>query len=142
MLSFEYRPSSVIEVRIGAESDIALLKDKRVLAVAGVANPNPFFKSIEKLGSHVTGTLAYPDHHAYTASDIDAIAKAARGAEIVLTTEKDAVKLRSLSGARLPLYALRIEVEMKNADGLFRLFTRFVKKGAPPKAQGAKPAEG
>jgi len=142
VLSFEYRPSAVIEVRIGAEFGIDMLKDKRVLAVAGIANPNPFFKSIEKLGSHVTDTLAYPDHHAYTARDIDDIARAAKGADIVLTTEKDAVKLRGLPGSRLPLYALRIEVEIKNTDGLLRLFSRFVKKAAPPKAQGAGPAEG
>lgn len=141
-LPFEYRPSAVIELRIGAEFDIEMLKDKRVLAVAGVANPNPFFKSIEKLGSHVTGTLAYPDHHAYTAGDIDDIEKAAKGADVVLTTEKDAVKLKSLSGARLPIYALRIEVEIKNTEGLSRLFTRFVKKAAPPKVRGAKAVEG
>ena len=142
VLSFEYRPSSVIEARLGAEVEVEMLKGKRVLAIAGVANPNPFFKSLEKLGAHVADTLAYPDHHAYTAGDIDDIAKAAKGADIVLTTEKDAVKLKSLSGARLPLYALRIDVEIKNTDGLNRLFTRFVRKAAPPKPQGARPVEG
>lgn len=143
VLSFEYRPSSVIEVKLGVEFPIDMLKDKRVVAVAGVANPNPFFKSIEKLGANVLSTLAYPDHHEYTDDDIDDIAKAAKGADIVLTTEKDAVKLRALSGGRLPLFAMRIEVEIKNTDGLSRLFTRFVnvKKTAPPKAAAA-PEEG
>lgn len=136
VLSFEYRPTAVMDTRSGEGLALDLLKDRTVLAVAGVANPNPFFKSIERLGASTTKTLAYPDHHDYTASDVDDIAAEAGGADVVITTEKDAVKLRALVPETLHLYALRIEVEIKNTEGLGRLFSRFVKRPAKPGGEG------
>ncbi len=134
VLSFEYRPAGVVDARTGIVHSTELLKDKTVVAMAGVANPNPFFKSIERLGAEAIRTLAYPDHHAYSEADLTAIAGAAKGADMVITTEKDAVKLRALVPDKLPLYALRIAVEIKNTEGLNRLFSRFVKKDGQQKA--------
>lgn len=133
-LSFEYRPTGLIDVRSNAKAGLESLSGKRVVAVAGVANPDTFFRSFERLGARCEKTLAYPDHHDYTADDMRAISEASKGADLVVTTEKDAVKLRALAPEGLALYALRIDVEIRDTGGLNRVFSRFIRKSAPAKA--------
>jgi tetraacyldisaccharide 4'-kinase len=67
-------------------------RGKRVHAVAGIGNPQRFFRHLKSLGLEFTAH-AFPDHHAFTASDIEFA-----GAEAVLMTEKDAVKCRRFAG--------------------------------------------
>ncbi len=138
VLSFRYNPTAVVDVRTGAPLALDALKGKKALAVAGVANPNPFFRSLERLGAVDLKTLAYADHHAYTSSDFEAISAAALGRDIVITTEKDAVKLKTLAPERFPLYALRIDVEVKNASGLAGLFSGFMKTPRTQWPEGRK----
>ncbi|HVR41352.1 MAG TPA: tetraacyldisaccharide 4'-kinase [Thermoanaerobaculia bacterium] len=66
------------------------LARKRVFAFAGLANNEQFFATLETVG-----TRGFPDHHRYTAADLDAIRQAARDADAdaIVTTEKDAVKI-------------------------------------------------
>ena len=70
------------------------LRGQKVFAFAGLANNAQFFVSLRKEGLTVVGTRSFPDHHRYTASDLDAIRREAAGATIV-TTEKDAVKIEA-----------------------------------------------
>jgi tetraacyldisaccharide 4'-kinase len=89
-------------------------KDQLVFAVAGIARPERFFDDLRAAGWHVAGTLSFADHHRFTRADVDRIhAQAtAAGAEIVLTTAKDAVRLDAIEGggevAAVPLTA-RVE---------------------------------
>ena len=71
------------------------LTNRRVFAFAGLANNEQFFASLRANGLHVIGTKSFRDHHRYTAADIAAIKDAARtaGAEAIVTTEKDTVKI-------------------------------------------------
>ena len=71
------------------------LASKRLFAFAGLADNDQFFASLRALGLTVAGTKGFRDHHRYTPADIAAVKAAARdaGAEIVVTTEKDAVKI-------------------------------------------------
>jgi tetraacyldisaccharide 4'-kinase len=66
-----------------------------IVAVAGIAGPSRFFDDLAANGWRVAETLAFRDHHRYTARDLDRIAGVvkARGAARVLTTEKDYVRL-------------------------------------------------
>ena len=68
---------------------------ERVLAVAGIAEPARFADALAAAGFDVAGMLAFADHHRFTASDVRRIAEraSALGARLVLTTEKDAVRL-------------------------------------------------
>ncbi len=74
------------------------LRGKRVLAVCGIGNPEAFRGTLEGLGAQVT-LKAFPDHHAYTEADVAAVN--ALGAETVVITEKDAVKLEGIPGASI-----------------------------------------
>jgi tetraacyldisaccharide 4'-kinase len=71
------------------------LTGRRVFAFAGLADNGRFFAALEANAFNVVGSRSFRDHHRYTAADIAAIKDAARiaGAEAIVTTEKDAVKI-------------------------------------------------
>jgi tetraacyldisaccharide 4'-kinase len=68
---------------------------RKILALAGVAEPGAFFAALPAAGWTVIGEKAFPDHHAYSTRDVRGIFADARaaGAAAVLTTEKDYVRL-------------------------------------------------
>ena len=68
---------------------------KKVLAFAGLANNHQFFEDIRNAGVELCASMPFPDHHRYSPRDLQAIddAAASAGAEVIVTTEKDAVKL-------------------------------------------------
>jgi tetraacyldisaccharide 4'-kinase len=70
--------------------------DRPAFAFAGIARPERFFADLEKAGWRLTGRRAFADHHRYSDREIDdiAAAAAASGAQVILTTEKDFVRLR------------------------------------------------
>ena len=90
-----------------------LLGQRRVVAVSGVANSAGFHAMISALGAKLLRTLDYPDHYDYSPSDWENILAAARQAEMLITTEKDLVKLERFATPELPLYALRLNVTME-----------------------------
>lgn len=78
--------------------------DRRVVAVAGIARPERFFAALRELGWDVVRELVFRDHHWFTPHDLDAIRRLAVDADVdlVITTEKDAVRLQSLMGQGPP----------------------------------------
>jgi tetraacyldisaccharide 4'-kinase len=87
----------------------------RVLAVAGLARPERFFADVARAGWAVGGEIAFGDHHRYTRDDIDRVVVAMRaaGAAMVLTTEKDLVRMLPLRPLPVPVawVPLRVSVE-------------------------------
>jgi tetraacyldisaccharide 4'-kinase len=76
----------------------------RALAVAGIARPRRFFEAARRHGWDVVQELAFRDHHWFDAADLTrmlAMARAAR-ADVILTTEKDAMRLLNLPLAPIP----------------------------------------
>ncbi|MBI5483913.1 MAG: tetraacyldisaccharide 4'-kinase [Deltaproteobacteria bacterium] len=70
----------------------------KLVAFAGIAEPDRFFDDLRLLSDRVTGTLALPDHAPYTKEIISTIAAMIRdtGADYAVTTRKDAVKLKKI----------------------------------------------
>jgi tetraacyldisaccharide 4'-kinase len=71
------------------------LTTRRIFAFAGLADDEQFFASLRANGLNLVGTKSFRDHHRYTARDIAAIKAAAKaaGADAIVTTEKDLVKI-------------------------------------------------
>ncbi len=96
------------------------LSPARVVAVAGIAKPERFRVTLERLGWDVAQLLTYRDHHWYTARDVRRIADAARavGADAVATTEKDAVRLERLlpSSGGTPWVFVPLEINIEPND--------------------------
>jgi tetraacyldisaccharide-1-P 4'-kinase len=97
----------VLERKIRAVNGDAI-RGKRVFAFSGLAHNAQFFDTLRALGADVIGAREFTDHHRYTLAELRAIRNAARGADLIVTTEKDAVKI----GPADDMMALRIEMEI------------------------------
>ncbi len=95
-----------------------------IFAVAGIAKPDYFF---DHLGINAASRMVFPDHHPFSAKDIQHIRQAA-GEKIILTTEKDYVRLKD-SALGGNLYYLPIQTTfIKNTDSFNRLIHDYVGK--------------
>ncbi len=105
-------PRDVVDSASNAD-DLAALAGVRIAAFCGIGNPTGFARTLAALGLTPVAFRAFPDHHNYTSADVDALTAWAGSerAELLLTTRKDLVKLRSPSLGATPLRALRIGVE-------------------------------
>ena len=126
-----HRPQGVIEIEDwykGAEHQtlsFATLLDKKVAAFSGIGNPSSFEQTIMDVGAQLVDSVRYPDHHDYTMSEMQDIMERVVniGAEAILTTEKDAVKIPSEfihSERALPLYILNIKIEFTEGGEQFK----------------------
>jgi tetraacyldisaccharide 4'-kinase len=87
---------------------------RAVVAVAGIAQPAGFFNDLRNAGWSLARELAFPDHHRYSRRDVAAIADAAHScaAHLVVTTEKDLVRLLPLRPFPLPVAFVPMTVEV------------------------------
>lgn len=88
------RADRVIERRMRIR-DTAGLVGRRLFAFSALADNSQFFESLRRAGLDVVGTHGFPDHHRYTSGDLDSLRTAANraGADVIVTTEKDGVKI-------------------------------------------------
>ena len=104
------------------------LKGKKVLALSGIANPSSFLSLLIKCGMKVIKEAIFPDHYRYTQKDIVAIEEEGKGADSIVTTEKDLVRLADLKTGRLPIRALQIEMKVWE-EALFQEVLRLFQGG-------------
>jgi tetraacyldisaccharide 4'-kinase len=91
----------------------------RVAAFCGVGNPGSFFENVRRMGFEIALQRSFPDHHVYSQGEIDSLIKDAEGSSLI-TTAKDAVKLRGLSFSA-PCYVMEIEIVIDNSEEFTRL---------------------
>lgn len=98
----------------GNASPLGALTHQSVAAFCGIGNPEGFRRTIEPLCGRILGLRVFKDHHAYSADDVASLERWATelGANLVLTTQKDLVKLRAGLLGPAPLRALRIGLEL------------------------------
>jgi tetraacyldisaccharide 4'-kinase len=87
------------------------LNGNTVIAASALARPAAFHSLLEEKGAEIAKTLCWTDHHWYSDEDMATIEKAAAKASMVITTEKDLVKMRPSEKLSEKLYALRIETD-------------------------------
>jgi tetraacyldisaccharide 4'-kinase len=90
--------------------DRSAFVDPAAVAIAGIGDPEPFFASIRAEGFRGR-TVAFADHHRFTRDDV-----AFRAANVVLMTEKDAVKCRAFRDARMWMRPIRARVDAALVD--------------------------
>ena len=90
----------------------------RVLALAGIAKPQRFVEALRATGYDVADIVTVRDHHPYVARDLHRIADRVRrlGADYVMTTEKDFVKLRQFAPLPFPLLWVPLRLSVKPAE--------------------------
>jgi tetraacyldisaccharide 4'-kinase len=98
----------------GHRTQLDELATARVAAFCGIGNPEGLRRTLEPLCPQLVDLRIFPDHHAYSASDVESLRLWASKfrADLVLTTQKDLVKLRSALLGSTPLRALKIGLEI------------------------------
>jgi len=93
---------------------LSFLKGRRVAAFCGIATPESFFKFLTDYGADLVARERFPDHYRYAEADFVELAALAQrtGAECLITTEKDAVRIPHERAWDCPVYYLRLEIDI------------------------------
>lgn len=94
------------------------LAGRRVVAVVGVAQPDSFYDLLRTWEATIDDVFEFPDHHRYTHMDWQNISRSGLQADLVVTTEKDLVKLGEFPFATGKLVALRIVPYVERSEEL------------------------
>jgi tetraacyldisaccharide 4'-kinase len=99
---------------------IEALRGRPIVALCGLGNPDAFRRTLRDVGCEPSDFRAFPDHHAYTRADVESLRDWARRQPpdaVLVTTQKDLVKLRTARIGERDLFALRIGLRVReNAD--------------------------
>ena len=105
-----YEPEEIIVW--GGEGGLPPLymKKKKVWAFSGLARPESFEKTLRGLEAEIVGSEAFPDHYAYEGRDLERLIERSMraGAEAMVTTEKDMVRIKDFPRGTVPLWALSV----------------------------------
>lgn len=105
-----------------------LLSGKRVGVVCALGNPAVFVEDVTRMGAQLVYQKTGRDHHAYTQGDVQQIVTEALAAqaEILVTTEKDAVKLEAFDFVGMPVSVLEIKARIDDEVQLKSLLLRAI----------------
>jgi tetraacyldisaccharide 4'-kinase len=114
-------PRYLQDVYTGEQKALEKMKGCSVGAVSAIAVPGGFENELMRLGASIVYSKRYPDHHRYTQQEIlEAINHSiAAGAEMLLTTEKDAVRYPLIERRDIPIFFMRVEIEMLSGAEAF-----------------------
>src|SRR6266853_721926 len=111
-----HKPLHLENVFTGERLPLDALHDAFIGSLCAIAAPESFEKALEKLGAHVDLAKSYIDHHYYTEAELISFINRCirRDLAMIVTTEKDSVRMPRLSEAELkvPIYFLRVEIEI------------------------------
>lgn len=92
---FRYMLQGLRSVDDDNRREIRDIRDKKIVAIAGVAFPEDFFRLLRENGIVPDRCIALPDHHRYQETELDALVRS-HAPHVVIATAKDAVKLRGI----------------------------------------------
>jgi tetraacyldisaccharide 4'-kinase len=117
-LNCRHRTTGLVELS-GQPSQFTIRPDCGVICFSAIGNPDAFEVTVGRLGGQVRQHVSWPDHHRYELADLARVGEAAQRhrADVLLTTEKDAVKLAALAfDWPVPVLAVRIDIDFAD-DG-------------------------
>jgi len=116
-----------------ARDSVVVPPASRVFVATGIARPDRFVADIASAGWEISGVMEFRDHHRYDARDVERIAAEARakGSAIVLTTEKDAVRLAACNLSGLPIASVPLIISIEPAEEFRRWLIERIRSGSP-----------
>ena len=114
----ELVPTALVQIVHGQwhEQPLSTLSGKRVMAITGVANPQPFYHTLQEQGAELARVVEFPDHHSYTLSEWQKLVAESDLFDVLVTTEKDLVKLEHLTPIIDRLRAVRVQFQLEPAE--------------------------
>jgi tetraacyldisaccharide 4'-kinase len=128
IIECSHRAVELCNIVTGEMLPLSHLQDLKIGVLAGIASPESFEQGLRNLGAHLLLTQSYADHHRYSRKEINRFVQRCirRNASMILTTEKDAVRIPRLTELGIPIYYLRIEIQILKGEDLWnRMVERF-----------------
>lgn len=113
-----HAPAHLENIFTGERHPLSFLKDKYVACMSGIARPESFEGLVEGLGAHVEIRRRYPDHYWFDQKDLETFVErcADRAMDMIVTTEKDAVRFLKPGEMEVPIYFLRIQIDIEQGQ--------------------------
>ncbi|HEV3270766.1 MAG TPA: tetraacyldisaccharide 4'-kinase [Candidatus Methylacidiphilales bacterium] len=130
-----HKPLHLEEIFTHEVVPLSFLKDLRIGMISGIARPESFEEGLRKLGVELIYSRRFADHHRFSEGEIAKMFERskARGARAVITTEKDSVRFPRLGKRPLPVYFLRVEIEIiRGHDAFHRCLEQMCRYNEPP----------
>lgn len=121
-------PKFFQDVYTGERKPLQFVQGLDIAAISGIAVPKGFEDELVRLGGRLLYHKRFTDHHRYTQQEIiDMINKSIqRGAKAIVTTEKDAVRFPKIARRDIPIYYLRVEIELlSGAEDFYDCISRI-----------------
>jgi tetraacyldisaccharide 4'-kinase len=117
-----HHPLYLEDVFTAERRGIELLRGKKVASLSGIAQPESFEQSLVKLGGELVYSKRFVDHHRFTQQEILNVINRAkkRQADIIVTTQKDAVRFPKIDRRDLPFYFMRVEIQIVSGANDFQ----------------------
>jgi len=109
-----HRPRHLRNFVTGEIKPLEFLRDLEVGSICGIAMPESFEHALADLGARIEVSKTYTDHHRYTAREIENFIRRCerKGLSAIITTEKDAVRIPRILEPEVPIFYLRVEIEI------------------------------
>ena len=122
IMECNHEPCALVGAFSREHHPLEQLRGMKVVALSGIASPQSFEKSLEELGATLLKRRRYADHHRFSQQEVIDIVNEAQslGADAVVTTEKDAVRMTRIDRCAVPVYYVRIEVRFASGEEEFR----------------------
>lgn len=112
-----HKPNRIVEL-FGSELPVQVGLEKKAHFFCGLGNPSGFFRTAIEAGFVETGRTIFPDHYPYQKTDLLNLEEKAKAesAQVLLTTEKDGIKLKKFEKSSIPIWQLGIEVSFEKRE--------------------------
>ena len=109
-----HHPLYIEDVFTGQRQELSFIRGLKVASLSGIAQPESFEQSLVNLGAELVYSKGFADHHRFTQQEIlNAINRSKkRQADVIITTQKDAVRFPKLDRRDLPIYFMRVEIKI------------------------------
>ena len=113
-----HKPQFLQSVECDERLTLDALKGAKVAAFSGIASPESFENMLREYGAEIRYNQRFLDHHRFTRHEIKHLYKKAGegNLDMIVTTEKDAVRLFADIKAPIPIYYLRLEIDILSGE--------------------------
>ncbi len=142
IIECRHKPVHLRNFMTGEIEPLALLEGLKIGALSGIAVPQSFEDALTGLGARIGISKTYTDHHRYSNHEIELFIRrcAKRSLDAIITTEKDAVRIPRILDPEIPIYYLRVEIDiLRGQENYQKLIDRLTSRPPliPPSSIGA-----
>lgn len=113
-----HRPQYLQAIEGGERIPLERLKGAKIASFSGIASPESFENMLRDFGAEIRFNQRFLDHHRFSRSEIEHVYEQAEATEVemVVTTEKDAVRLYEDIHCKVPVYFMRLEIDILSGE--------------------------